>query len=530
MMMTMIGMIISITMSIYQLLRFNYPTTTVNRDLFLLHSIPQKQQQQHQQVYLRTRTKHDGGNDDNDSTDDMRQQLPHWMEDYFAWHTQQLNQLNETNWHTQKYLILRCLSTDTKCGGLSDRLQSIPLMIYKAYQTKRILFIKWERPFPLETFLVPPSTIQSPSSMASIPSSSISKSPPLKPPPTQTILDWRIPSFLDDKLPFQIQPTILTLLEMVNVQPTDTRVVLDTYLFRQQGKFIKWYNYLLQQHQQQNQQQSSSNGGRSHSTKNNKYKEEEPSIESIYHMIWDRIFQPTPSVQTLIDRSMNQLNLTKNKYVAVHIRALYDHQHHQVKEEEEENQEGGTTTVTRVLQDEYENAINCGSQLRSSSNSSSTTAATTTASSSSSINSNNDPIFVASDSNDVIKGAFEYGRQNHIPVVSNQNTAFEQQDQKQHVPHLLLHLDRGTSFLEAGKDTMTQMYQPSDYYSTFVDLYLLKNARCIAYGRGGYGKWAQLLQQQQLGQSQTHTGANAQGYHPSCSIDYLKNTCPPRLY
>jgi hypothetical protein len=37
------------------------------------------------------------------------------------------------------------------------------------------------------------------------------------------------------------------------------------------------------------------------------------------------------------------------------------------------------------------------------------------------------------------------------------------------------------------------MYRPSDYYGTFVDLYLLAGGRCTAFNIGGYGRWSNLL-------------------------------------
>jgi hypothetical protein len=34
---------------------------------------------------------------------------------------------------------------------------------------------------------------------------------------------------------------------------------------------------------------------------------------------------------------------------------------------------------------------------------------------------------------------------------------------------------------------------PSDFYSIFVDLYLMANGRCVTYGQGGFGQYALLL-------------------------------------
>lgn len=44
---------------------------------------------------------------------------------------------------------------DDRCGGTSDRLKSLPLFLTLAAQTKRLLFLRWNRPFALEEFLIP---------------------------------------------------------------------------------------------------------------------------------------------------------------------------------------------------------------------------------------------------------------------------------------------------------------------------------------------------------------------------------------
>jgi hypothetical protein len=69
--------------------------------------------------------------------------LPVWFKDYVALHREQRLALNETNWKDQRYLIMRCLDIDEKCGGASDRLQSVPALLGLANMTRRMLFIKW---------------------------------------------------------------------------------------------------------------------------------------------------------------------------------------------------------------------------------------------------------------------------------------------------------------------------------------------------------------------------------------------------
>jgi hypothetical protein len=57
--------------------------------------------------------------------------------------------------------------------------------------------------------------------------------------------------------------------------------------------------------------------------------------------------------------------------------------------------------------------------------------------------------------------------------------------------------------------TTKKQYQPSDYYSTFVDLYLAGNGNCVAFGRGGFGRFANLL-----------------SYNASCVFKHVKQFYP----
>jgi hypothetical protein len=84
--------------------------------------------------------------------------LPQWMKDYFVWHAKQIAELTPSNFWVshRRYLILRCYKEDKVCGGASDRLKVIPLILLAAHKSRRLLFIRWERPCALEEFLVPP--------------------------------------------------------------------------------------------------------------------------------------------------------------------------------------------------------------------------------------------------------------------------------------------------------------------------------------------------------------------------------------
>ena len=84
--------------------------------------------------------------------------LPEWIMNYIKWHNSMREKypgkslLEDPN--APKVLVRVCLGL---CGGLHDRLGQLPLDLYLANQTERILLIKWQKPQPLEEFLIPPS-------------------------------------------------------------------------------------------------------------------------------------------------------------------------------------------------------------------------------------------------------------------------------------------------------------------------------------------------------------------------------------
>jgi hypothetical protein len=83
--------------------------------------------------------------------------LPRWMKRYFDWHKHKRETWSPQTWSSERWMIMQCLAGhDGKCGGTADRLKPLPWALRVAYQTKRILLIRWTRPAKLEEFLVPP--------------------------------------------------------------------------------------------------------------------------------------------------------------------------------------------------------------------------------------------------------------------------------------------------------------------------------------------------------------------------------------
>ena len=107
--------------------------------------------------------------------------IPTFMKDYFEWHGRQLqimkedarksetdgndSEENDDYLANHRFLVLRCAGGKNnrkeyvidRCGGLSDRLKPLPLFLWYAATTNRILFIRWDRnrPAPIETFMMP---------------------------------------------------------------------------------------------------------------------------------------------------------------------------------------------------------------------------------------------------------------------------------------------------------------------------------------------------------------------------------------
>jgi hypothetical protein len=190
--------------------------------------------------------------------------LPPWMEDYFEWHYQTRLILNETNCGSYKYLVLRCLMRNQKCSGASDRLQSIPTAIRLASDGGRLLFIQWERPAPLEEFLLPPGK-----------------------------LDWRLPVWLDERLNMHNMTKFRMSEDNANRFDKITQTVVAV-------KTVRGNDYYR-----------------------DRLLPGEPSFESVYRSVWRSVFRPSRPVAAAIRREMQALKLVPDQYVAAHVRSLY---------------------------------------------------------------------------------------------------------------------------------------------------------------------------------------------------------------
>ena len=328
--------------------------------------------------------------------------LPPWMKDYFRWHQQQVQSLTKDNWKSKRYLVLRCLSVDPKCGGASDRLQPVPFALQLANESSRILFIHWDRPAALEEFLLSPVGG----------------------------MNWSVPEWLH--LPFKSDPVIrnTTLLPLAH---DSSRIMVDVrYQSNDHGS--GYYNRRLQAGEQ--------------------------TFEQVYSEVWRCLFEPSPPVAALLAISQQSHGLVPNQYAAVHIRSLYRLRH--------------INFHRRV-----ENALRCVDQLQPQA----------------------PKVYLASDSADVSQYGVEFGGTHSMGRVV---AALDRPTP--------LHLDRGAEFLSANQSDW-RLHNASAYYDTFVDLYLLAQARCVALDLGGFARWSRLI---------APLGPNAS---ESCAIDHSRKKC-----
>ena len=187
------------------------------------------------------------------------------MMDYFRWHRETKRNLNESNWDESKYLVMHCLESHARCGGLSDRLRPLPTLILIAARSQRLLLIQWTRPFPLEEFLVPP--------MGGI--------------------DWRAPAWLTRKFKTGAIPAKLK--EIVRVAMTTELIVKTKVQSADHG--AKYYD---------NQTQAGS-----------------ATFDQVLRDVFHAFFEPSRAVGRHIDITMKELRLVPGEYAAAHFRALY---------------------------------------------------------------------------------------------------------------------------------------------------------------------------------------------------------------
>jgi hypothetical protein len=378
--------------------------------------------------------------------------IPEWMKEYLDWHTQTVATLHQGNWDRYNYIVLRCYRVDERCGGVSDRLKPVPLILLAAARSRRVFFIHWDRPCRLEEFLVPPHTQRAPFSLFN----------------TIIGVQWSVPDFMEPIL--QTHPHLL-LTRAKNLLNRTSESTAPTFVHTHIHDVL---------------------GG------STQYDEQfgQGAFGKVYHDLFRILFAPSPGVQRLIDSKMLFLGrtgttaaaaadpntktttstsrttlsnstpptpllpqlLVPGTYAVAHYRAEYGR----------EVRKHPKLTEPGFLRQVALNAIRCASQLRTH---------------------NRTPIYFASD--------------NPMAMETVRLLALEKQ-------YPLITFDRDEAVpLKLDDYNTTTTTKPSDYYSTFVDLLLAGNGNCVAYGRGGFGRFASLL-----------------SFNASCSIKHVKSFFP----
>eukprot|EP00977_Amphora_coffeiformis_P005467 scaffold1166_cov103-Amphora_coffeaeformis.AAC.1 len=178
------------------------------------------------------------------------------------------------------------------------------------------------------------------------------------------------------------------------------------------------------------------------------------SYRTDYHGLWHATFQPTPPIQALIQQQLQELNINPNQYIGFHYRSkfLFDE----------------SSALSRI-----HNASSCAFHMARREQAQLMT--------------NNGPIMpilVAADSQQARRNALDYFEQNRFQGITTTSNIDSEKEP--------LHMDRGPDYLKRHSHTKITT-QSSDYFDVFVDLYLLSLAKCMVYGRGKYGQWANLL-------------------------------------
>jgi hypothetical protein len=378
--------------------------------------------------------------------------IPPWMKDYIAWHQAQRAQLTAANWRNQsRYLIVRCIANDDRCGGTADRLRPLPFYVLVAHHVKRVLLIWWEKPTGLEAFLQPPVDG----------------------------LDWRLPPYMleaadsfrgggrADLFGMVALEMILNYTDPDSPAPphagrqaglvralSDRTIVTMRFQTHTHGSYH--YNHWRKQfpfwHAKSNTTITPVHEASTEA-------EVEATFEDVFRDCWYSVFVPVPPIQERIIQEMQGLQLHRNGFQAIHIRSRY-----------------AKVMVPVRFRNMVQNSLHCLYEMAGPKASAS-------------------PIYVSADHRSAVREALLYGRDSlgiahmtarHADYITSLNETQAMEETS------TLHLDRGTNHLGRQPHEWTT-HDADEYYDTFVDVYMLSLADCLTFGAGNYGKWANLL-------------------------------------
>jgi len=389
--------------------------------------------------------------------------LPIWIKEYFDWHRIQTASLNETSWmssykyymntterggtldedefivNNRKYLIVRCVNMD-RCGGFSDRVK--PLLTFVAAaahqptglngkEHRRIIMIRWTRPYPLENFLLPNE------------------------------VNWTVPSYMEETLQLgderkkenqlpsfrkRIYPNILRRLFSEEFEDI---TMMDIQIQVRHGE-RDLYQYIVDTIYGGTETNDLMHTKIERFWEKQKIDKTERSTRAIqswaksYRDFFWTFFKPVEPIQALIDSRLRDLNLIPGEFVGVHYRA--DYVMGAAKLADPVLLSNTATTVTWCA-----TIINEGS-----------------------------PIFFSSDTASAIQAVQNQSvalSEENITVVTPISSTAANMTYEAKTPHHI-EWDRGTI---------------EDFYPTFVDLFVMGESKCMIMGKGGFGAFASLL-------------------------------------
>jgi hypothetical protein len=164
---------------------------------------------------------------------------------------------------------------------------------------------------------------------------------------------------------------------------------------------------------------------------------DEPDYTSVYRAVWNIVFMPSPPVAVLIDQALQKLQLQRNKYTALHIRSMYN----------DDRSEDASY---------IHHQVNCATFIDTKAN-----------------------ILAISDSTLALASAVAYGESKENGRIIGR-----------YYDSPPLHIDREDHFLNGA---VPESRPPSDYYDTFVDLYLLAYSLCTSRSQGGFAQLATMI-------------------------------------
>jgi hypothetical protein len=234
--------------------------------------------------------------------------LPLWMKEYFEWHRDQRHKMELATTETEKsqfrFLVVTCLESAPKCGGTADRLRPIPFYVRVASETNRILLVRWERPAPLESFLLPPTDG----------------------------VDWRVPHWLVDVVRHNAEPSVVTTVKgMLGIAGGDDTIVRARLQAHDHGS--DYYN-----------EKAVAMG------------EPKDAFRQHYRDCWYTLFTPVAAISSRIESELRRTKLIPGQYAFAHLRAYYGVEGSSV---------AGSGDRSHALIEKWtRNAINCVSRLR----------------------------------------------------------------------------------------------------------------------------------------------------------------------